>query len=69
MGPIIEPALVQALYISNASSIGRVFFSGTVNIILITITVLSIALVAWTRLRERTRGRVSEPAGKPVEAE
>ena len=65
LGPIIEPALVQALYISNASSVGRVFFSGTINIILIAVTVLSISLVALTRFRDRARER----AGDPLEAE
>lgn len=65
LGPIIEPALVQALYISNASSVGRVFFTGTINIILITVTVLSISFVALTRFRDRARER----AGDPLEAE
>lgn len=65
LGPIIEPALVQSLYISNASSVGAVFFTGTVNIILITITVLSILLVALGRFRDRTQER----AGEPVAAE
>lgn len=65
LGPIIEPALVQALYISNASSVGSVFFTGTINIILITITVLSISLVAWGRYRDRGQER----AGEPIEAE
>jgi len=64
LGPIIEPALVQSLYISNASSIGGVFFTGTINIILIAITVLSVSVVALTRFRERARER----AGEPVQA-
>jgi len=65
LGPIIEPALVQSLYISNASSIGRVFFTGTINIILIAVTVLSIFFVALSRYRERAQERT----GEPVEAE
>ena len=65
LGPIIEPALVQALYISNASSIGQIFFTGTINIILITITVLSISLVVLTRFKDRVRIR----AGEPLEAD
>ncbi|MGH8666008.1 MAG: tripartite tricarboxylate transporter permease, partial [Burkholderiales bacterium] len=65
LGPIIEPALVQSLYISNASSVGSVFFTGTVNIILIAITVVSIFLVAWGRFGDRARAR----AGEPIEAE
>jgi putative tricarboxylic transport membrane protein len=60
LGPIIEPALVQALYISNASSVGRVFFTGTVNIILITVTVISISLVALTRIKDRARERAND---------
>jgi putative tricarboxylic transport membrane protein len=65
LGPIIEPALVQSLYISNASSVANVFFTGTVNIILISVTVLSIALVAFSHLRDWARDR----AGEPLEAE
>ncbi len=61
LGPIIEPALVQALYISNASSVGRVFFTGTINIILITVTVLSVSLVALGHFRDRARERAKEP--------
>ena len=61
LGPIIEPALVQGLYISNASSISSIFFTGTINIILITITVLSIGLVAWTRFKDRALERDGEP--------
>ncbi len=61
LGPIIEPSLVQALYISDATSIGNVFFTGTVNIILITITVLSISLVAVARWKQRTQDRAGDP--------
>ena len=61
LGPIIEPALVQALYISKASSVGQVFFTGTVNIILIAVTILSIAFVALSRFKERARQRAGEP--------
>ncbi len=60
LGPIIEPSLVQALYISDASSIGRVFFTGTVNIIFIALSVLSISFVVWTRRRERAQERASQ---------
>jgi len=65
LGPIIEPALVQSLYISNASSVGWVFFTGTVNIILIALSVFSIAFVAWSHFKDRARER----AGEPLEAE
>jgi putative tricarboxylic transport membrane protein len=69
LGPIIEPSLVQALYISNASSIGDVFFTGTINIILIAITVLSIALVILTRFRDRARERAAEMLEAEFEVE
>ncbi|MGI9523024.1 MAG: hypothetical protein ACR2PG_15415, partial [Hyphomicrobiaceae bacterium] len=58
LGPIIEPSLVQALYIADATSVGRVFFTGTINIIIIALTVVSIALVAWTQ-RSQSRERAS----------
>ena len=60
LGPIIEPALVQAMYISDATSIGRVFFGSTVDIVLITLSVLSILFVAWTRMSERAQERANE---------
>ena len=70
LGPIIEPALVQSLYISHASSIGSVFFTGTINVILITITILSVGLVVLTRFKDRARERAEEPiVPEPVEAE
>ena len=59
LGPIIEPALVQSLYLADATSIGRIFFTGTVNIILITFTVLSIFLAVWTSRRDRAKERTS----------
>jgi putative tricarboxylic transport membrane protein len=70
LGPIIEPALVQSLYIARASSIGDVFFTGTINITLIVITVLSVGVVVLTRFKDRARERASgviEP--EPIEAE
>lgn len=57
LGPIIEPNLVQALYLSDATSVGNVFFTGTINITLITITVLSSAFVAWTRWKDSVANR------------
>ncbi len=70
LGPIIEPALVQSLYIARASSIGDVFFTGAINITLIAITVLSIGVVIMARFKDRARERASgiiEP--EPIEAE
>jgi putative tricarboxylic transport membrane protein len=60
LGPIIEPSLVQAMYIADATSVGRVFFTGTLNIILIALSVLSISFVVWTRRKERAQERMSE---------
>lgn len=58
LGPIIEPALVQAMFLADATSIGRVFFGSTVNMILIALTVLSLAFVIWTRRKERANESV-----------
>ena len=52
LGPIIEPALVQSLYIADATSISRVFFGSTVSKILIALTVASIALVVIARISD-----------------
>jgi C4-dicarboxylate transporter len=58
------------MYIADASSIGNVFFTGTLNIILITITVLSISLVLWARWRDRAQERASDLIeGLPTAAE
>ena len=62
LGPIIEPSLIQALYIADATSIGNVFFTGTINIMLIALTVVSISLVIWTRRRDRAQERASVSA-------
>jgi putative tricarboxylic transport membrane protein len=63
LGPIIEPALVQAMYVADATSVGNVFFSGTLNIILIALTVLSISVVVWTQWK----GQALERAGASAE--
>lgn len=63
LGPIIEPSLVQAMYISDATSVWNVFFTGTINIILITLSVLSIVLVVWTRRRDRMMARAGAASG------
>jgi len=69
LGPIIEPSLVQALYISDATSIGNVFFTGKLNIILITLTVLSIAFAMWSRFKNWGRERASASGGGRSAAE
>lgn len=69
LGPIIEPSLVQAMYISDASSVGKVFFTGTVNIILIALSIFSIAFVVWTRRKDQALERANASAeGRPAAA-
>ena len=63
LGPIIEPSLVQAMYISDATSVWNVFFTGTINVILISLSVLSIVLVVWTRHVDRVKARKNIAAG------
>ena len=53
LGPIIEPSLVQALYISDALGVQKIFFSGTINITLISLSVISISAVAFSRFKAR----------------
>ena len=45
------------MYISDATSILNVFFTGTINLILIALTVVSVGLVIWTRQRDRRLAR------------
>jgi putative tricarboxylic transport membrane protein len=63
LGPIIEPSLVQAMYISDATSVWNVFFTGTINVILITLSVLSIVVVVWSRQRDRVLARKNAATG------
>jgi len=60
LGPIIEPSLVEALYMSDATSIGNVFFTGTVNLILIALTVFSVALAILAHRKDRAQERASD---------
>jgi len=62
LGPIIEPSLIQALYISDAVGIGKVFFSGIINISLITLTVVSVSLVVWSRWKDKIQKQESTSA-------
>ena len=55
LGPIIEPSLVQALYISDARGVGTIFFSGTINIILISLSIFSVSAVAISRMRSQKK--------------
>jgi hypothetical protein len=56
------------MYIADATSIGHVFFTGTVNIILIALSVFSIAFVVWTHRRERALKRARASAEGPSAA-
>ena len=56
LGPIIEPSLVQALYISDAVGVGKIFFSGIINITLISLSVISILAVAFSRFKAQRAG-------------
>jgi putative tricarboxylic transport membrane protein len=53
LGPIIEPALVQAMSLSRGSSVYEVFFSSKVSIALILLTLASTTWVVWSNRRER----------------
>jgi putative tricarboxylic transport membrane protein len=60
MGPIVEPALVQSMYLSDATSYGRVFFGSTVDIVLIVLTVLSVGWVLWMQIKEKKQARTNK---------
>lgn len=53
LGPIIEPALVQAMSLSMGSSVTEVFFTSNVSIFLILLTLASTAWIIWSNQRER----------------
>jgi putative tricarboxylic transport membrane protein len=61
LGPIIEPSLVQALYIADASSVFSVFFTGTINITLITLSIVSVGFVVWARHKDSTQKHKGAP--------
>ena len=58
LGPIIEPSLVQLLYISHAVGVQKVFFTGSVNIILISLSIISVSAVAISRFRSKGKSVV-----------
>lgn len=54
LGPIAEANFIQGSMIANATDgLGPYFFSGTLNIVLIAIVVLSIAYSAWMEIKSR----------------
>ncbi|HZD90352.1 MAG TPA: tripartite tricarboxylate transporter permease [Pseudolabrys sp.] len=52
LGPIVEPALVQSMYLADATSYPKVFFGSTVDVVLILMTVLSLGWVLWSQLKQ-----------------
>ena len=52
LGPIIEPALVQAMSLSQGSSVSEVFLGSKVSIFLIVLTLISTAWIIWSNQRE-----------------
>jgi len=62
LGPIIEPSLIQALYISDAVGVGKVFFTGIINISLITLIIVSVSLVVWSRRKDKIQQHESTSA-------
>ena len=62
LGPIIEPALVQSMYLADATSYSRVFFGSTVDIVLIALTVLSVGWVLWAQIKDKKQARATKAA-------
>jgi hypothetical protein len=50
---------VQALYISDAVGVQKIFFSGTINITLISLSILSITAVALSRFKARRAAKLA----------
>ncbi|WP_199434304.1 tripartite tricarboxylate transporter permease [Qaidamihabitans albus] len=55
LGPIVEPALVQSLALSEASSMTDVFLGSTVSIVLIALTAFSVGWSVYQRQRDRKK--------------
>ena len=53
LGPIIEPALVQAMSLSRGSSVYNVFFTSPVSLFIIGLTLVSTGWIIWSNHRER----------------
>ncbi|MEN8708881.1 MAG: tripartite tricarboxylate transporter permease [Paracoccaceae bacterium] len=54
LGPIAEANFIQGSMIANAtSSVSQYFFTGTLNLVLITVVVASIGYSVWMELRSR----------------
>lgn len=59
LGPIVEPALVQSIAMSGASSLTHVFFGSTVDIIVASLTALSLIWVFVSRLPRAPQARTA----------
>ena len=54
LGPIAEANFIQGSMIANAtSSVSQYFFTGTLNLVLITVVIASIGYSVWMELRSR----------------
>lgn len=58
LGPIVEPALVQSLALSRASSWQQVFFTRPLSIVLIIMVLASIAWAAYTNYQQHRERRL-----------
>jgi putative tricarboxylic transport membrane protein len=66
LGPIVEPALVQSMFLSDATSYGEVFFGSTIDIVLIVFTLLSVSWVLWSQIKDRKQASMGKAAeGSP----
>lgn len=52
LGPIVEPALVQSLALSQATSVTRVFFTRPLSIVLIVLVIASIVYACYTNYQQ-----------------
>lgn len=62
LGPIVEPALVQSLAISRASSWQQVFFTRPLSIVLIVMVLASIVWTAYTNYQQHKERKLTPKA-------
>lgn len=65
LAPIVEPALVQAMDMSRASSVAHVFLGSPLDIIIAALSLLSVGWVLWTR---RPQKKKSDGGGQEASA-
>jgi putative tricarboxylic transport membrane protein len=66
LGPILEPALVQSIALSHASSAVHVFFGSGVDIVMVCLTALSLAWMVWSHRRSRVQAPALATGGGPA---